>query len=90
MSYNFRRKHQGKLTLFSEKVKSKPHSRFVIHATSLHGGQVDTSNGANEEGDEKLEMKTFGKSDTVSCKGIQGDDFNLLPQCASLLFYQLR
>ena len=70
LSYHFRRKHRGKLTLFSEKVKSKPHSRFVVHATPLHGGQVDTSNGANENENEKLEMTTFGKSDAVNCKGI--------------------
>ena len=51
-------------------MKSKPHSRFVVHATPLHSGPVDISKSANEKGDEQLEMKTFGKSDTVNCKGI--------------------
>ena len=42
------------------KVKSKSLSRFVIHATPLHGGSGD--NEANEKEDVKLEMKTFGKN----------------------------
>ena len=83
MSYHFRRKQQGKLTLSSEKVKTKPHSRFVVHATPLHGGQVDTS---NENGDEQLEMATFGKSDAVNCKGIQNQVFITIV-CILLFFY---
>ena len=43
------------------KVKSKSLSRFVIHATPLHGGHGD--NEANEKDDEKLEMKTFRKNE---------------------------
>ena len=31
---------------------------------------MDTSNGASENENEKLEMTTFGKSDAVNCKGI--------------------
>ena len=53
--------------LLSEKVKSKPHSKFVIHSTPLYGGPEDTHNNDNEE---QLEMKTFGKSDTENFKGI--------------------
>ena len=70
MSCCFRRKRQGKLIVFSGKVKRKPHSSFVIHATPLHGGIEDINDDANEKGDEQLEMKTFGKSDSVNCKGI--------------------
>ena len=55
----YRRKHQGKLTLFPGRVKNKPRSTFVIHATPLHGGLDDTS---TSDKDEKLEMKTLGKA----------------------------
>ena len=58
----FRRKHQGKLTLLSGRVKSKPSSTFVIHATPLHGGLDDASTtSVNKKYAENLEMKSFGK-----------------------------
>ena len=57
-----RRRHHGKLTLFSGRVKSKPLTTFVIHATPLHGGLDDTSTSAEEKDGEKLEMKIFGKA----------------------------
>ena len=57
-----RRRHRGKLTLFSGKVRSKPLTTFVIHATALYGGVDDTSTSAEEKDGEKLEMKTFGKA----------------------------
>ena len=71
MSCCFRRKCRGKLKLFSEKVKSKPHSSFIIHATPFYGEPEDTSIDVNEKGDEQLEMKSFGKSGcTVNHKGM--------------------
>ena len=57
-----RRRHHGKLTLFSGRVKSKPLTTFVIHVTHLHGGMDDTSINVEEKDAEKLEMKTFGKA----------------------------
>ena len=59
-------------------MKSKPHSKFVIHATPLYGGPEDTHNNDNEE---QLEMKTFGKSDTEN-KGIL--DFFHIPLAVSM------
>ena len=51
-----RRKRQGKL-IFPQRVKSKLHSTFVIHATPL------------DSDDEKLEMSTFGKFASVKHRG---------------------
>ena len=56
-----RRKRQGKL-VFPQRVKSKLHSTFVIHATPLHGVDEDSN-------DEKLEMSIFGKSASVKHRG---------------------
>ena len=57
-----RKRHHGKLTLFSGRVKNKPLTTFVVHATPLHGGLDDTCINAEEKDGEKLEMKTFGKA----------------------------
>lgn len=46
-------------------MKSKPHTTFVIKATSLYGGGLDdalASEDIEEKDNEKLEMKTFGKA----------------------------
>ena len=56
-----RRKRQGKL-IFPQRVKSKLHSTFVIHATPLHGVDKDSD-------DDKLEMSIFGKSASVKNRG---------------------
>ena len=57
-----RRRHRRKLIVFSERVKSKPLTTFIIHATPLHGGLDNTSINAEEKDGEKLEMKTFDKA----------------------------
>ena len=58
-----RRKHRGKTMLFSERVKNKRFTTFMIHATPSHGGLDDKiSTSAEEKDEETLEMKTFGKS----------------------------
>ena len=66
-----RRKHHGKLALFSERVKRKPSSRstkFIVHSSPLHGGLED--NDGKHINNEKLEMSTFGKSDSKIYKGM--------------------
>lgn len=62
IAFLIRRRHHGKLIVFSERVKSKSFPTFVIHATPLHGGLDDQSTNAEEKDKEKLEMKTFGKT----------------------------
>ena len=62
IAFLIRRKHCRKLILFSGRVKSKPFTTFMIHATPLHGGLDDESTTAEEKDEETLEMKTFGKA----------------------------
>ena len=65
----FRLKRRGKLTFFSFNVKVKPNSGlFVVHATPLHELEDDADNGDNSN--QKLEMKTFGKSCSEEYRGM--------------------
>ena len=65
MICSFRRNRIGQQIIFSEKVKSKPRSSFVVplQATPSYGGLEDASDGGKQKFDEQFEMKTFGKFD---------------------------
>ena len=52
---NSRRKRLGKLNLFSGKVKSKSHSRFLVHVSPLRERSQDSKKG------EHLAMTTYKK-----------------------------
>ena len=55
--------------LFPSKVKKKPHSGlFVVHATPLHELKDNTDNA--DDSNQKLEMKTFGKSCSEEYSGM--------------------
>ena len=54
---------------FPSKVKEKPHSGiFVVHATPLEELKDDTED--VDDSNQKLEMKTFGKSCSEDYRGI--------------------
>ena len=68
-SSNCRRKNHGKLTLFSERMKSKPHSHLAIHSTPLHGGKDDVNEVTKKTVLEQLEMTTVGKINPTKYRG---------------------